>query len=92
MHPRLQLLTVGELLAGKAIDYPRTTGVNRTNKQAPRVLRKVAKPHPELFSDRPWSVRVIHAATSMSRYLRRANSPHVEAGQTDWHVSEVGFH
>lgn len=51
-HPRLQLLTVAELFAGKAIDYPRTAGVNRTYKQAPRVLRKVAEPHPELFGDK----------------------------------------
>jgi site-specific DNA-methyltransferase (adenine-specific) len=50
-HARLQLLTVAELLAGKGIDYPRTAGVNRTYKQAPRALRKVAEPHPELFRD-----------------------------------------
>jgi len=43
-HPRLQLLTVAELLEGKAIDYPRTAGINRTYKQAPRALRKVAEP------------------------------------------------
>jgi site-specific DNA-methyltransferase (adenine-specific) len=47
-HPRLQLLTVGELLAGKQLDYPRTAGVNRTYKQAPRALKKVAEA-PELF-------------------------------------------
>lgn len=51
-HARLQLLTVAELLAGKGIDYPRTAGINRTYKQAPRVLRKVAEPHPELFGDK----------------------------------------
>ncbi|MBA3340610.1 MAG: hypothetical protein H0W30_01275 [Gemmatimonadaceae bacterium] len=43
-HPRLQLLTVAELLEGKTIDYPRTAGINRTYKQAPRALRKVAEP------------------------------------------------
>lgn len=42
-HPRLQLLTVAELLEGKAIDYPRTAGVNQTYKQAPRQVRKVAE-------------------------------------------------
>ncbi|MDQ6886228.1 MAG: restriction endonuclease [Gemmatimonadota bacterium] len=47
-HPRMQLLTVGELLDGRTIDYPRTAGVDRTFKQAPRA-RKVAEPHPELF-------------------------------------------
>lgn len=51
-HARLQLLTVADILDGKSIDYPRTGGVNRTYKQAPRVLRKVAEPHPELFGDK----------------------------------------
>lgn len=35
-HPRIQLLTVAELLEGKGIDYPRTAGVNKTLKAAPR--------------------------------------------------------
>ena len=41
-HQRIQLLTVGELLDGKRVDYPRTTGVNRTFKQAPkaRIVRE----------------------------------------------------
>lgn len=41
-HPRLQLLTVGELLESKRIDYPQTAGVNRTYKQAPKA-KKVAE-------------------------------------------------
>lgn len=48
-HPRLQLLTVEELLEGKGINYPQTAGVNRTYKQAPRAMRKVAEPHAGLF-------------------------------------------
>ncbi|PYO40397.1 MAG: site-specific DNA-methyltransferase [Gemmatimonadetes bacterium] len=36
-HPRIQLLTVADLLAGKGIDYPRTAGTNVTLKAAPRV-------------------------------------------------------
>lgn len=47
-HPRLQLLTVGELLAGKRIDYPQTAGINRTYKQAPKA-RKVAEKVRGLF-------------------------------------------
>ena len=47
-HPRLQLLTVGELLEGKGINYPQTAGVNQTYKPAPRQLKKVAEPL-ELF-------------------------------------------
>lgn len=36
-HPRIQLLTIAELLDGRGIDYPRTTGSNVTLKRAPRV-------------------------------------------------------
>jgi hypothetical protein len=43
-HPRIQLLTVAEILDGKRIDYPRTAGINQTYKQAPRAVRKVAEP------------------------------------------------
>ena len=42
-HPRLQLITVEELLAGTTVDAPRTAGVNQTYKQAPRHLKKVAE-------------------------------------------------
>lgn len=42
-HPRLQLLTVADLLAGKGIDYPRLSGANVTYKKAPKVLPKVAE-------------------------------------------------
>ena len=43
MHPKLQLLTVAEILAGTSVDYPRTVGVNQTYKQAPRQVLKVAE-------------------------------------------------
>jgi len=49
-HPRVQLLTVGELLEGKTVDMPRTAGTNRTFKKAPRAKR-VKEAHPELFGD-----------------------------------------
>jgi DNA modification methylase len=39
-HPRVQLLTVADLLAGKGIDYPRTAGTNITLKPAQRVRPK----------------------------------------------------
>jgi hypothetical protein len=42
-HPRLQLLTIAELLEGKQIDAPQTAGTNITFKQAPRHLKKVAE-------------------------------------------------
>ncbi len=43
-HARLQLLTVGELLDGKGIDYPRPSGANVTLKPAPRA--EVAESEP----------------------------------------------
>ena len=43
-HPRIQLLTVAELLSGKAIDYPTTPGANLTYKQAAKAVKKVAEP------------------------------------------------
>lgn len=36
-HPKIQLLTVAELLAGKTVDRPRTAGADVTFKKAPRV-------------------------------------------------------
>lgn len=49
-HPRLQLLTVGELLEGRTVDMPRTAGTNRTFKKAPKAREK-REAHPELFGD-----------------------------------------
>lgn len=47
-HPRLQLRTVRELLAGKGIDYPHITGANVTHRRAVRA--KAAEPERlELF-------------------------------------------
>jgi len=38
-HPRLQILTVGELLEGKKIDMPQTQGVNVTFQKAPKASK-----------------------------------------------------
>ena len=43
-HPRIQLLTVAELLGGKTIDYPRTAGINVTTKAAPRAKEDTTTP------------------------------------------------
>jgi DNA modification methylase len=43
-YPRLQLLTVGELLSGKSIARPEVTGSNQTYKQAPKAVPRVAEP------------------------------------------------
>lgn len=47
-HPKVQLLTVRELLEGKTVDMPRTAGTNQTFKKAPKV-KGVREAHPELF-------------------------------------------
>jgi hypothetical protein len=39
-YPRLQLLTVAELLAGKGVAYPPSRQVNVTYKRAPRVKER----------------------------------------------------
>ena len=39
-HARIQLLTIEDLLNGKSIDYPRTLGVNKTFKAAPKVKER----------------------------------------------------
>lgn len=38
--PRLQLMTVAELLDGKGIQYPHVTGGNKTYKAAPKVVKE----------------------------------------------------
>ena len=40
-HPRLQILTIKELLEGKRIDMPQTAGINLTFKQATKAQREV---------------------------------------------------
>jgi DNA modification methylase len=41
-YPRLQILTVAELLDGKRIDYPNVEGMDRTFRKAPRAGAKAA--------------------------------------------------
>jgi len=48
-HPRLQIMTVAELLGGKAIDMPPIRQVTKTFKKAPRAKGKEAKPAPLPF-------------------------------------------
>jgi len=50
-HPRLQILTIAELLDGDRIDYPPT--VNVTHKRAPRHLPEPAAQHTLPLSDGP---------------------------------------
>jgi hypothetical protein len=46
-YPRIQILTVAQLLAGERIDYPDVEGMDRTFKKAPKAAKSEA-PHPEL--------------------------------------------
>lgn len=43
-HPRLQLLTIRDVLSGRGIDCPRTRGTNLTFATAPRARRTGAQP------------------------------------------------
>ncbi len=42
-HPRVQIVTVGELLAGKRIDMPPIRQTSVTYKRAPKVALKAAE-------------------------------------------------
>ena len=46
-YPRLQLLTVGAILAGERVKYPNVEGMDRTFKRAPRA-KDSGEPHPQL--------------------------------------------
>jgi DNA modification methylase len=50
-HSRLQLRTVGELLAGKGIDYPHVTGANVTHRRAQRAQTPQAEVLPLFGSE-----------------------------------------
>ncbi len=49
-HPRVQILPVGELLAGKKLDAPPPRQTSRTYKRAPKVLKKAGE-QPGMFGD-----------------------------------------
>ena len=49
-HPKLQIVTVGELLAGKRLDIPPVRQTSVTYKRAPKALSKVAE-QPRIFGE-----------------------------------------
>ena len=49
-HPRVQILTVGELLAGKKLDAPPPRQTSLTYKRAPKALKKAGK-QPGMFGN-----------------------------------------
>ena len=49
-HPRVQILTVGELLAGKKLDAPPPRQTSLTYKRAPKALKKAGE-QPGMFGD-----------------------------------------
>lgn len=48
-HPRLQVITIAELLSGKQVDMPPIRQVNRTFKQAPKAKPAVEADAPQLW-------------------------------------------
>ena len=50
-YPRLQILTVAELLEGKGIEYPPSKQVDVTFKKAPRAKRRKAGKQKQLFEE-----------------------------------------
>ena len=50
-YPKLQLITVEELLAGKKIDYPPSKEVDVTYKRAPKAKPGSKSKHGDLFSE-----------------------------------------
>jgi len=55
-HPRLQIVTVGELLAGQKLDTPPPRQTSVTFKRAPKALAKVAETQP-LHFEKPAGIR-----------------------------------
>jgi hypothetical protein len=51
-HPRLQILTIKELLGGKKIDMPQTRGINVTFKQAPKAKAEATVGTQALWGDK----------------------------------------
>ena len=49
-HPRVQILTVGDLLDGKKLDAPPPRQTSRTYKRAPKALKKAGE-QPGMFGD-----------------------------------------
>lgn len=49
-HPRLQIVSVGELLAGKRLDIPPVRQTSVTYKRAPKALSKAAE-QPGIFGE-----------------------------------------
>lgn len=50
-HPRLQILTVAELLEGKGIDYPPSQHVDVTFKKAPKAKKRSQERQEDIFRD-----------------------------------------
>ena len=49
-HPRVQILTVGELMAGQKLDAPPPRQTSRTYKRAPKVIKKAGE-QPGMFGN-----------------------------------------
>ena len=72
-HPRIQLLTIEELLAGKPLDAPPTRQVDRTFKRAQRVKPKLPV-EPRLEFGEP-------AAPAKAKLPKKAKTARIKARQ-----------
>lgn len=68
-HPRLQLLTIEDIFAGRRIDYPAATGTQATFKAAPKVKRSARVVQQDAFAADPL------AGTPLSRQRVRPPEP-----------------
>jgi site-specific DNA-methyltransferase (adenine-specific) len=72
-HPRLQILTIDDLLSGKRLDCPPLGQLNRTFKKAPKAERQQGT---QLTLDAPLPVAAETADTYLPRKRRQKESPH----------------
>jgi hypothetical protein len=74
-HPRIQLLTIEELLDGKRVDYPRTAGSNVTFKQAPKWRGRVAEQLNLEYTADPAAIPMTKGLAGPRKGPRKATSP-----------------
>ena len=69
-HPKVQILTIEELLNGKQLDAPPTRQVDRTFKKAPRVAAAAAK-QPSLYDVQPAPIKAKLAKAKTQKPRKR---------------------
>jgi galactonate dehydratase len=83
-HPRLQIVTVGELLAGKRLDIPPVRQTSVTYKRAPKVVLKAAEQRALYGSDDGLDFKLDHyrqVGYLTARPIRRKSHPSQSGAQ-----------